>query len=94
MLEIVKKALRIMSDDFDDEIQLLIDACLENLRGLGVIVNTEADGTVTSAQIRLAVVSYCKWQFGENDEQERWRQIYDRMLAELKMMSGFTDWGA
>jgi len=93
MLEIVKKALRIATDDFDDEIQLLIDACLENLQGLGVIVTTETNGSITSAQIRLAIVSWCKWQFGENDDQDKWRKIYDRTLAELKMMTGYTDWG-
>lgn len=91
MLEIVKKALRIVSNDFDDEIQLLINACLENLEKLGVIVETSS-GTLTSAQVKTAVVAYCKWQFGQNDDADKWREIYDRMLGEMKSMTGLTDW--
>lgn len=93
MLEIVKKALRIVTTDFDDEIQLLIDACVENMRALGVLVETGSDGSIESAQVRLAIVSYCKWQFGENDSQDKWRTIYDRMLAEMKMMAALADRG-
>ncbi|MCR4712296.1 MAG: head-tail connector protein [Clostridia bacterium] len=92
MLEQVKKALRIMSDDFDDEITLLIDACIENLQKLGVNVAVDTEGVPESAQIRLAVIAYCKWQFGNNEDKDQWREIYDRKLAEMKMMTGLTTW--
>ena len=52
MLEQVKNALRIMSDDFDDEITLLIAACIENLQKLGVYVEVDTEGVPESAQIR------------------------------------------
>lgn len=93
MLEQVKNALRITSEDFDAEICLLIVACLESLKALGVVVALdETTGIPTSAQIRLAVIAYCKWQFGNNEDKDQWREIYDRKLAEMKMMTGLTDW--
>lgn len=91
MLEIVKLALRITTTAFDAEIQRLIAECLEELTGLGVIVETE-DGVPTSDQIKGAVVAFCKWQFGSSDEKDAWREIYDRKLAQLKTMTGFTVW--
>ena len=94
MLQQVKKALRIVSDDFDDEIQLLINACLENLQKLGVkVALDEETGVPVSAQVKLAVIAYCKWQFGNNEDKDQWREIYDRSLAEMKMMTGLTNWG-
>lgn len=91
MLEIVKLALRITTTAFDSEITRLINECIEELQGLGVIVNTdEATGDPTSEQVQGAIVAYCKWQFGQNEEADRWREIYDRKLAQLKTMTGFT----
>ena len=93
MLQEVKNALRIVSNDFNSEVQLLIDACLENLEHLGIVVDKDATtGVPTSAQIRLAVIAYCKWQFGNNEDKEQWRQIYDRKVAEMQMMTGLTVW--
>lgn len=92
MLEEVKKALRIVYSDFDTEIQLCIDACLENLQHLGIVVDMGSDGAPVSAQIRLAVIAYCKWRFGNNEDKDQWRQIYDRQVGEMQMMSGLTNW--
>lgn len=92
MLQKVRKALRIASTEFDDEIQLLIDACLENLDKLGVSVELDDSGAPVSAQVRLAVIAFCKWQFGNNEDKDQWREIYDRQLAEMKMMTGLTVW--
>lgn len=92
MLDIVKLALRIVTTDFDDEISALIAACLEEMAGLGVMVTTESDGQPSSMQVQSAVIAYCKWQFGENDQADRWEAIYHEKLAQLKTMTGFTVW--
>ena len=82
MLQQVKKALRIVSDDFDDEIQLLINACLENLQKLGVKVTLDEEtGVPVSAQVKLAVIACGKWQFGNNEDKDQCRESYDRNLA-------------
>ena len=92
MLELVKKALRITGNAFDDEIALLIDACIEEMRGLNVIVDTYIDNTPISKQVRTAIIAYCKWQFGDADNKEQFEAIYHTKLAQLKTMTNFTDW--
>lgn len=90
MLEQIKLALRITTDAFDEEIQTLIDAAIAEMQGLGVTASV--DGS-EDPQIVTAVVAYCKWQFGANEDADRWRDIYHIKLAQLKTMTGYTDWG-
>lgn len=92
MLELVKTALRITGNAFDTEIALLIDACLEEMRGLNVIVETDETEMPTSTQVQTAVIAYCKWQFGDADTKENWEAIYHTKLAQLKTMTGHTEW--
>lgn len=89
MLNAIKLALRIATNAFDSEIQTLIDAAIAEMAGLGV---TAATSTTTDPQIISAVVAYCKWQFGNNEDADRWRDIYHIKLGQLKTMSGYTDW--
>ena len=92
MLNIVKTALRIAGNAFDAEIELLVAACLEEMEGLGVVVNTDAEGVPTSSQVQTAIIAYCKWQFGDNDNKADFEAIYHTKLAQLKTMDGHTDW--
>lgn len=89
MLNAIKLALRISTNAFDSEIQTLIDAAIAEMAGLGV---TEATSTTTDSQIISAVIAYCKWQFGNNEDADRWRDIYHIKLGQLKTMTGYTDW--
>lgn len=90
MLELIKTALRVTTTAFDDEIQLLIDDCIASMNKLGV---TAATVETNDPQIMTAVMAYCKWKFGHSDEKDAWRHIFQEKLAELKMQSGYTDWG-
>lgn len=93
MLNIIKLALRITTDAFNDELTQLIAACVEEMEGVGVIVEYENDGeTPVSMQVQTAIVAYCKWLFGNNADADRWRDIYHTKLAQLQTMSGYTDW--
>lgn len=89
MLNAIKLALRISTNAFDSEIQTLIDAAIAEMAGLGV---TAATSATTDPQIISAVVAYCKWQFGNNEDADRWRDIYHIKLGQLKTMTGYTDW--
>lgn len=89
MLNAIKLALRISTNAFDSEIQTLIDAAIAEMAGLGV---TAATSTTNDPQIISAVVAYCKWQFGNNEDADRWRDIYHIKLGQLKTMTGYTDW--
>ena len=92
MLALVKTALRITGNAFDTEIALLIDACIEEMRALNVVVDTDTGGTPTSMQVQTAVIAYCKWQFGDADTKENWEAIYHTKLSQLKTMTDYTEW--
>lgn len=86
MLNKIKLALRISGNDFDDEIQDLIDACLDELEGLGIYYGTFH---AQDKQIYTAVVAYCKWHFGDSDTAEKWEHIYYDVVSKLQVRSGY-----
>lgn len=86
MLEKVKLALRIKTTAFDNEIDDLIKAALADLQIAGV--STEED-----ALIIRAVITYCKANFGEPENADRWKAAYDEQKAQLQVATGYTDWG-
>ena len=90
ILEKVKLALRITTDDFDEEIQDLIDACLLDLGIAGV---TEDD--TTDSLIIRAIITFCKLNFGDANGVEmtdRLKASYDEQKAQLSMATGYTSW--
>lgn len=87
MLELVKKALRVTKDAFDDELNMLIASCLQEMAAMNVNISEPYD-----EQVKAAVVAYCKWQFGFHEDKESWEKIYHTKLAQLKTMTGYTDW--
>ena len=42
--------------------------------------------------VRSAVVAFVKWRFGNHEDKDEWRYIYHIMLAQLKTMTGYTNW--
>jgi hypothetical protein len=92
MLALVKLALRISTTAYDAELNMLIASCLQELEAMNVVIETGDDGAPTSEQVKAAVVAYCKWQFGNLEEKDQWRDIYHTKLAQLKTMTGYTDW--
>ena len=92
MLETVKKALRIVTDAFDDELNNLINAGLIDLGFGGAmeeVLTTDADPVVTQA-----VITYCKMNFGLPEDYDRLKRSYDEQKAQLGMATGYTNWGA
>ena len=87
MLELVKKALRVTKTAFDDDLNMLIAACLQEMAAMNVNVAEPYD-----EQVKAAVIAYCKWQFGFHEDKEQWADIYHTKLAQLKTMTGYTDW--
>lgn len=92
MLETIKKALRIVTDAFDDELNNLISAGLIDLGFGGAmeeVLTTDADPVVTQA-----VITYCKMNFGLPEDYDRLKRSYDEQKAQLGMATGYTNWGA
>ena len=90
MLEKVKLALRIVTDAFDDELNMLIDAAQTDLGIAGVVLPAELD-----AICERAIITYCKINFGEPDRIEMYDRLkasYDEQKAQLSMATGYTTW--
>lgn len=85
----VKLALRIITDDFDEEIQDLINACLEDLGIAGI---TETD--TSNALLIRAIITYAKMHFGDESDAtyDRLKSSYDEQKAQMQMATGYTDW--
>ena len=81
MLESIKLALRVTINDFDEEIQGLIDAARRDLAIAGVDKIDETDPL-----IRRAIITYCKANFGyDNPEAERFQRSYDMLKQHLSL---------
>lgn len=87
MLDKVKLALRIKNSAFDPELQLLIDAAMLDLGIAGV------EPEVNDALVQRAVITYVKANFGEPVNYDRLAKIYDEQKAQLRMATGYTNWG-
>lgn len=96
MLDKVKKALRVKTDAFDDEVQGLIDACKADLRLVGVNVpedKSPAEGEELSAGdplITRAIILYAKANFGYSDDSEKYRQAYDYLKCALSLAGDYN----
>ena len=87
MLELVKLALRITTDAFDAELNMLIAAAQTDLGIAGVKLPAELDPIC-----KRAIITYCKMNFGEPDEYDRLKASYDEQKAQLSMATGYTTW--
>ena len=90
ILEKVKLALRITTNDFDTELTDMINACLADLGIAGV---TETD--TTNALLIRAICTYCKYHFGDIngvEMLERLKASYDEQKAQMQMATGYTNW--
>ena len=91
MLALVKLALRITTDAFDVELNMLIAAALADL-GLTDISEDVLDADTNIALIQRAVITYVRCNFGQPDDYERLKASYDEQKAQLGMATGYTAW--
>ena len=89
MLALVKTALRIKTEAFDDELNMLIASAYADLGIAGVVI---AQDTQAADIVKTAVCTYCKLNFGVPDDAARLKASYDEQKAQLSMCTGFTDW--
>lgn len=90
MLNLVKTALRIKTNAYDAELNLLISAAFLDLTAAGVDLFTAA---TADDLVKMAVCTYCKLNFGMPEDADRLKRAYDEQKAQLSMRSGYTDWG-
>ena len=96
MLDKVKLALLITTNDFDTELTDLINAAFIDLN-IGDVDPTATVITTTDAAIIRAVCTYCGYQFeimhGSLNRSQAYKKSYDEQKAQLGMATGYTDWG-
>lgn len=92
MLDSVRKALRISSNHFDDELQDLIDAAKADLALSGISPDkVPEEGQVSDPLIRRAITTYVKAHFGlDNPDSEKYQQSYNMLKQHLTLSSEYT----
>ena len=95
MLERVKLALLITTDDFDSELNDLINAAAKDLGIAGVdglVITTETD----DALLIRAIITYVGYQFelihGSMDRSGAFKKSYDEQKSQMGMATGYTTW--
>ena len=86
ILEKVKLSLRVVTDDFDEEITDLISAAQSDLMAAGVVPEP-IDNFVL-----MAIKTYCRANFGNPENYDRLKASYDEQKAQLSMRTGYTKW--
>ena len=82
-----KKARRITTTAYDDEVTRLLEAAFLDLGVAGVEVPEQLDALVTQAAITYFIAN-----FGEPEHYDRLKASYDEQKAQLSMATGYTDW--
>ena len=96
MLDKVKLALLITSNDFDSELNDLIGSAFIDLN-LGDVSEDVTILETTDPAIIRAVCTYCGYQFelmhGALNRADAFKKSYDEQKAQLGMATGYTSWG-
>ena len=82
MLEKVKVALKITTNDFDSELTDMINAAILDL-GLAGIINT----LQTDALVIRAICTYCRLNWGSPADYDKLKASYDEQNSQMSMSS-------
>lgn len=89
MLKAVKLALAITVDDFDEEIQDLIQAALYDLETNGVrALSMQSDPLIVQA-----VKTYCRAHFHSPADYDNLMAAYEAQKGHLMIAKDYTDYG-
>lgn len=94
LLDKVKAACRVASNAYDEELTDLIESGLADM-GITDIKSAVLIDTDPDPLIRKAVITYCRMNFGYQDElaYNRLKASYDEQKSQLLMSGRYTDWG-
>ena len=94
LLDKVKAACRVASNAYDEELTDLIESGLADM-GITDIKSAVLTDSDPDPLIRKAVITYCRMNFGYQDElaYERLKASYDEQKSQLLMSGSYTDWG-
>ena len=88
LIDDARKAKRIRTKDYDDELNILINACKKDIARRGVV---EQKIVEEDPLIKTAVICYVKAYFGNNSDTERWVGLYEDMANALALDSQYNE---
>lgn len=88
MIEQIRKALRLTTTAYDDELISLQQAALLDLQATAGVVTESMDPL-----IQRAVITYVRLHFGAPENYAQLKASYDEQKAQLMMCSNYTAWG-
>lgn len=107
MLAECKKALRISTDAYDEELCSLMKAAAADLKIAGVTVpgtvsfiitvttagtSVQDNSTLNDDLVIRAIFTYVRLHFGSPDDYERLREGYNAQKVQLMHATGYTDY--
>lgn len=78
LLEPTKKALRLSTNTFDDEVLTIIDSAILDLKISGLEVIDD-----TNPLVQLAVINYAKAHFKTDENSDKYMSIYNLISLRL-----------
>lgn len=89
MLNKIKLSMRIFHNALDSDIKSNIDACMLDLRRVGVHAAVAIDSS-EDALINKAAELYCKWQSDYNGDGEKYEKAYVNLRDAISLCDTYT----
>lgn len=92
MFTLIKQALKITINAFDDDIRSNIDTALLELGRVGVNVTGLTSASIDVNKLILkACELYCKWQFNFMSKGEQFQSNFEQLRDALSVTSQYTE---
>ena len=91
MLQKVKRALKLTTEQYDQELTDMIEEAKADL-GLTGNLKAKADDE-GDALIRRAIITYCRIHHGSPEDYDRLVESYREQKGQMRIATGYTDWG-
>lgn len=85
ILSETKNAMRLTKTEYDSEISRLIDAACADLGIAGITATSET----TDPILIMAIITYCRLNFGSPSDYDRLKASYDEQKAQLQTATGY-----
>lgn len=89
MLDLIKTALRIKTGAFDDELNNLIMSSILDLKLSGALTFLSEEKIQTDNLVITAVITYCKYHFGDGYSADKFKKSYDEQKAQMISAAGY-----
>lgn len=90
MLNKIKLSMRMFHGALDADIKSNIDACMLDLKRVGIGAEYAVD-TSTDALIYKAAELYCKWQNDFNGKGEQYQKAYEKLRDAMSLCDSYTE---